>query len=83
MVGQLHDFAEAVGDVENCVSGGREVLGHRVHAANLDVGQRRRGLVENEYLRVADESACEFEQLLLRERQGFDGSVEVDIGEAG
>ena len=71
-VGDLEDLAQAVRDVDDA----RALVGERaddaLHARDLDVGERRGRLVEDEDARVAGEQPRDLDELALGDDESDD-----------
>ena len=70
-----------MGDQNDCCAAPRDLPGGGEEAFRLVVGQHRRRLVKDQYLRAGDQHLDNFDPLLFGNRQAVDASVGVD-GEA-
>ena len=77
VVGQVEDFVQAVGDVNNGHSLLAQALDRLEHDLLFLLGQRGRRLVHNQQAAVAVDGLADFHHLFLRHRQVADHGVDV------
>ena len=78
-VAQLVDLVHAVGNEQACHAGRPEFRKQAVDGFHIAAGQRRRGFVENEHLRILAERLGDFDHLSARQRQLAHQRVGIDI----
>jgi len=81
-VGDTEDLGQAVGDVDDAPPLAGEPLDDGEDALDLAVGERRGRLVEDEDAGIADEKACDLEELLLGDGEALDLGARINMVEA-
>ena len=78
-VGERHDLVELVGDDHDRESRVDELADDLEELVDLLRGEHRRGLVENEHARLAEERLEDLDPLLHADRQVLDQRVGIDL----